>query len=63
MGTLTQVQAGIDALSLEQKWELLRFLVARLRVEAGDLPLPRKFPPEQIAQWVSEDEGELGRAG
>ena len=60
MSTLAEIEAAADALSPEQKQELLLFLVARLR-GATNLPEPRKFSREQISAWVDEDEEDMRR--
>ncbi|HEX8325146.1 MAG TPA: hypothetical protein VF595_14685 [Tepidisphaeraceae bacterium] len=56
--SLTELEAAADALSREQKQELLLFLAARLRAESPSLPTPRSFSPEQIAAWIAEDEAD-----
>jgi len=60
MSTLAEIEAAADALSPEQKQELLLFLVARLR-GSGTLPEPRKFSRGQIDAWVEEDEQDMRR--
>jgi hypothetical protein len=60
MSTLAQIQAAIDALPPAEKQDLLLFLAARLRSQAGQLPAPRRFTPEEMAAWIAEDE--TGRA-
>lgn len=59
MTTLAQIESAIDALSVEQKEELLLFLAARLRAERGRLPPPRDLSEEQIRAWMTEDEAEM----
>jgi hypothetical protein len=59
MSTLTEIEAAADALSLEQKQELLLYLATRLRVERAAAPEPRSFPPERLAAWVAEDEQDM----
>lgn len=56
MSTLAEIEAAADALSAEQKRELILFLAARLRAGAGELPAPREFSREQIEQWIADDE-------
>ena len=59
MTTLAEIETAADALSLEQKTELLLFLAARLRSERASMPKPRSFAPQRIAAWIAEDEAGL----
>jgi hypothetical protein len=61
MSTLAEIEAAADILPPEQKQELLLFLVTRLRAEGAPLPELRKFPRQQIAAWVEEDEADMRR--
>jgi hypothetical protein len=61
MSTLSEIEAAVEALPLADKQELLLFIVARLRSQAGDLPAPRRFPSEQLRSWIAEDEAEMQR--
>ena len=61
MSTLAEIEEAADALSPEQKQELLLFLAARLRAQGAILPRPRKFTHEQIASWIKEDEADMRR--
>ena len=61
MSTLAEIEAAADALSSEQKQELLLFLATRLREEGARTPEPRRFSREQMEAWIAEDEGELRR--
>ena len=63
MSTLPEIEAVVDALPLDQKQELLLFLAARLRAQAGHLPAPRRFSSKQIMGWIAEDEAEMQRFG
>ena len=56
MSTLAEIEAAADALSVEEKQELLLFLATRLRAGAAELPSPRKFGRRQIEAWIKEDE-------
>jgi len=56
MSTLAEIEAAAEALPAEQKQELIMFLAARLRADAGELPPPREFSREQIEQWIADDE-------
>jgi len=59
MSTLSEIEAAADALTLEQKQELLLYLAVRLRAQGAKLPEPRKFSPEQIASWIDQDEADM----
>ncbi len=61
MSTLSEIEAAADALSPEQKQELLLFLAARLRAEGASIPKPRTFAREEIAEWIAQDESDLER--
>ena len=56
MSTLAEIQAAADALPPGEKQDLLLFLAARLRAQSGQLPAPRRFTPEQVKSWITEDE-------
>jgi hypothetical protein len=61
MSTLAEIEAAADALTAEQKQELILFLAARLRAGTEERPPPREFSREQIEQWIAEDEAGYGR--
>jgi hypothetical protein len=61
MSTLAEIEAAAEALSAEQKQELLLFLAARLRATGPGLPEPRKFSREQVETWIAEDENDMRR--
>jgi hypothetical protein len=61
MSTLSEIEAVVDALPASDKQELLLFLAARLREQAGELPAPRKFSGAQLNAWIVEDEAEMQR--
>jgi hypothetical protein len=61
MSTLTEIEEAADALSAEQKQELLFFLAARLRAQGAAPPKPRKFTAEQMRAWIAEDEADVRR--
>jgi len=61
MSTLSEIEAAVDALPPAEKQELLLFLAARLRSQAGDLPSPRRFSREQLTEWIAEDETDMQR--
>lgn len=59
MSTLSEIETAIDALPPADKQELLLFLAARLRGQAGELPPPRNFSREQLNAWITEDEAAM----
>jgi len=59
MSTLAEIEAAAEALTPEQKQELLLFLATRLRAQGTKLPEPRKFAREQIAGWIAQDEADM----
>jgi hypothetical protein len=59
MNTLAEIEAAAEALTPEQKQELLLFLATRLRASGARLPEPRKFSREQMANWIARDEADL----
>ena len=61
MSTLAEIEAAADALPDGDKQQLLLFLAARLRAQAGQLPTPRTFSPEQLKDWIAVDEAEMRR--
>jgi hypothetical protein len=61
MSTLAEIEAAADALPDGDKQQLLLFLAARLRAQAGQLPTSRTFSPEQLQNWITEDEAEMQR--
>lgn len=64
MSTLAEIETAADALSSEEKEELLRFLAMRLRGNRS-LPKPRIYSDEELASMLAEDEadGERFRQG
>ena len=61
MSTLAEIEAAADALTPEQKQELLLFLAARLRAQGAKPAEPRKFSREQMASWIARDEADMQR--
>jgi len=59
MSTLAEIEAAAEVLPPEQKQELIVFLAARLRGQGARMPEPRRFPPQQTAEWIAEDEADL----
>jgi len=61
MSTLVEIEAAAAALLPEQQQELMLFLATRLRSQRARMPEPRKFPREQMAAWIAEDEADMLR--
>jgi len=61
MSTLGEIEAAADNLPLQQKEELILFLVTRLRAEGAKAPLPRTFSADEVSGWIREDEADMRR--
>ena len=61
MSTLAEIEAAAEALSPEQKQELMLFLATRLRAQGAKAPEPRKFSREAVAGWIAGDEEDMQR--
>ena len=61
MSTLAEIEQAADALTPEQKQELILFLAARLRADGVQMPEPREFTKEEMAGWIAEDEADMER--
>jgi hypothetical protein len=61
MTKLAEIEAAVAALPPADQQELLLYLAARLRGQAGPLPAPRKFTREQVGAWIAEDEADMRR--
>jgi hypothetical protein len=61
MSTLAEIEAAADALTSADKQQLLLYVAARIRAEAGIPPTPRRFSREQVNDWIAEDEAEMQR--
>ena len=59
MSSLAEIEKAAEALSPEQKQELMLFLGARLRAGRAGLPEPRQFSRDQIQSWIAEDDADL----
>jgi hypothetical protein len=55
MSTLTEIEAAVESLPMEQQQELFLLLAARLR-GVGQIPTPRELSREQIEAWIADDE-------
>jgi hypothetical protein len=56
VSSLLEIEQAADVLPIEQKKELVAFLLTRLRGENEDLPPVRDIPKETIDAWVADDE-------
>ena len=56
VSTLVEIEEAARALSTEEREELLVAVASSLHDEKRALPPPRKFSPEQIQQWIADDE-------
>ena len=55
MPTVREIEESVNALPEKEFGQVLMAVLRRAR-ELGNLPEPRRFPDEQIASWVREDE-------
>ena len=60
MSTLAEIEAAFQALTSHEQQELFLFLAARLHSNE-DFPPPREFSPEQIQEWIVDDEAGMQR--
>jgi len=56
MSSLLEIEQAADVLPVEQKKELVAFLLTRLRAADDELPPVRDIPKETIDRWVADDE-------
>jgi hypothetical protein len=56
MKSLWEIQKASDALPIEEKKELVAFLLMRLRGAGDEVPPVRDIPKETIDAWVTDDE-------
>ena len=61
MSTLAEIEAAADALTVEQKQELLLFLATRMRAQGATPSEPRQYSPKQLADWIARDEADMQR--
>ena len=59
MSTLAEIETAASTLSSSEKAELLLFVAEQLRAERAPLPEPRLFTPEQLQEWMDEDEADM----
>ena len=56
MSSLLEIEEAADVLPIEEKKELVAFLLTRLRGVEDELPPVRDIPKTTIEKWVAEDE-------
>ncbi len=56
MSSLLEIEEAADVLPIEEKQELVAFLLTRLRGDKDELPPVRDIPKETIDRWVADDE-------
>jgi len=56
MSSLLEIEQAAEVLPVEQKRELVAFLLTRLHTSDDDLPPVRDIPKETIEGWVADDE-------
>ena len=56
MSSLLEIEEAADVLPVDQKKELVAFLLTRLRGVGDELPPVRDIPKETIEAWVADDE-------
>ncbi len=61
MSTLAEIEEAADALTPEQKQQLILFLATRLRANGAQPPEPRRFTREEMSGWIAEDEADMER--
>jgi hypothetical protein len=56
MSSLLEIEEAADVLPIEEKKELVAFLLTRLRGGGDELPPVRDISKETIDRWVADDE-------
>ena len=56
MSSLIEIEQDAEVLPVEQKRELVAFLLTRLHASDDDMPPVRDIPKETIEGWVADDE-------
>jgi hypothetical protein len=56
MSSLLEIEEAADLLPIEEKKELVAFLLTRLCGDGGELPPVRDIPKATIDKWVADDE-------
>jgi len=64
MSSLLEIEAAAEALTLEEKGELMRFLAMRMRTTRVEAK-PRIYSEQELASMLAEDEadGQFFRQG
>jgi hypothetical protein len=55
MSSLLEIEEAADVLPIEEKKELVAFLLTRLRGVGDNLPPVRDIPKATIDKWVADD--------
>lgn len=56
MSTLAEIEEAAVALPVDQRQQLVAFLLTTMRVPETDLPPVRDIPKETIEKWIADDE-------
>ena len=56
MSSLLEIEEAADVLPVEEKKELVAFLLTRLRGAEDKLPPARDIPKATIDKWIADDE-------
>jgi hypothetical protein len=56
MSSLLEIEEAADVLPIEEKKELVAFLLTRLRCVGDELPPVRDIPKATFDKWVTKDE-------
>jgi hypothetical protein len=54
--SLLEIEEAADVLPVDEKKELVAFLLTSLRGDGNDLPPVRDIPKSTIDKWVADDE-------
>jgi hypothetical protein len=61
MTTLAEIETAADALSTDEKQQLMLYLAARLQAQGAPLPNPLAPSREALTDWMAEDEAAMRR--
>ncbi|MDB6057804.1 MAG: hypothetical protein JWO95_1648 [Verrucomicrobiales bacterium] len=61
MSTLAEIEQAAEKLPLQEKTELLRFMLRIVPVDQSQLPEARVFSKEEVQGWLEEDEASMRR--
>ena len=56
MSTLAEIEEAASALPVDQRQQLVAFLLTTMRGQETDLPPVRDIPKETIEKWIADDE-------